>query len=443
MLKVVLPLSVVIFFRFFGLFIVLPVLSVHLALMPNANAMLIGIAMSGYALMQLLFQVPFGYLSDKIGRKVAIIIGTIIFVVGSSVCYMAEDIYWLIAGRLLQGAGAVAAVIAALVSDLVKEEVRFKAMALIGGSIAIGFSISMIIGPILNGIYGVSLLFLLSAIFGAISLWIVIAKVPNPPKVIHHYNAKPELKKIFFEPSLVIMNITNFLQKAIMTFTFVIVPISLIQEFGWGKDELYTIYLPATILGIFAMGPASIIAEKKHKPKMPLFGGIILFALAYILMSQGVSLAQEALFLAGVVSFFIGFNIHEPILQSITSKLSKVHQKGLSLGIFNTFGYLGTFSGGILGALIIKSDYLPSFVMIFSILSIMWFILIWIMKNPALSKNVYIPIAELKAEVKEGYQVPEQKGILEYYINDTEQLLIIKYDSTILSPEAVTQMVTK
>ena len=428
MFKVVLPLSVVIFFRFFGLFIVLPVLAIHATQMPGATPVLIGIAMSGYALMQMLFQVPFGYLSDKWHRKWTIIIGTIIFIVGSVVCYLSVDIYTLIVGRLLQGAGAIAAVIAALVTDLVKEEVRFKAMALIGGSIAIGFSISMIMGPLLNSWYGVEFLFLLATIFGIISLVVIALFVPNPPKVIHHYHEQTDVSKLLKEPSLVIMNLTNFLQKAIMTCTFVIVPMVLINELDWLKSDLFKIYLPATLLGVIAMGPASIIAEKKHRPKSPLMFGIILFALAYVLMGFFNSLYGEVLFLAGVISFFIGFNVHEPILQSITSKLSKVHQRGLSLGIFNTFGYLGTFMGGIIGALIVGSVYFQLFTILLCCCCVLWYYLITQMKDPALSKNLYIALDDLK----EGYAVPSQRGILEYYTNESEKILIIKYDTTLI-----------
>jgi MFS family permease len=438
MFKTVFPLSAVIFFRFFGLMIVLPVLSIYLASMPNSTPLLVGFAMGGYALTQLIFQIPFGYLSDKIGRRAVIVLGTILFISGSFVCYLSEDIVTLIMGRLLQGAGAVAAVITALVSDLVKEEVRSKAMALIGGSIAIGFTLSMVAGPILNSLYGINILFLLSAIFGVLSLFIIIFAVPNSPKVSHQYNEKPDIRKILSTPELIVMNITNFIQKGIMTFTFVLVPVYLLNMFGWDKSELYMVFIPATILGVLAMGPASIIAEKKGKPKIPLLAGIILFAFAYIFMASG----NEYLFITGILLFFIGFNIHEPIMQSLTSKLSKVHQKGISLGIFNTFGYIGTFLGGILGALFIEDSSLTGFSVVFAILSCFWIIMIIKMKNPANNKNLYISLNDMKSEPSKQ-ELEKIDGMLEWYINISENILIVKYDSTKIDKESIQNSLTK
>jgi predicted MFS family arabinose efflux permease len=337
----------------------------------------------------------------------------------------------MIIGRLIQGAGAVSSTISALASDLIKEEKRSKAMALIGGSIAIGFSISMVSSPILSGIYGIESLFLLAFIFGFISLLIISFKVQNPPVIEHQYSSKPDLKNILTNKSLIIMNITNFLQKGFMTFTFVLIPTIMIKTFHWETSELYMIYLPATILGIIAMAPASILAEKKRKPKVPLFAGIVFFLITLLLFNT----QSQTLFIAGVMMFFIGFNIHEPIMQSLTSKLSKVHQKGLSLGIFNTFGYLGTFIGAFIGANILKTNSMDTFVLIFSVICIIWLLLIFIMKNPAHSKNIYINIDKIRNKPRNT--LLDIKGIQEWYINKNENLLIIKFDSKITDSETI------
>jgi predicted MFS family arabinose efflux permease len=432
MFKTVLPLGLVIFFRFFGLFVVLPVLAIHLLSMPETTPLLIGLAMSGYALTQMIFVAPFGYLSDKIGRKGVILLGTLIFISGSALCYVSTDIYTLIAGRLLQGVGAISAVISALVSDLVKEEARTKAMALIGGSIAMGFTIAMFVGPSIYSSYGINELFLIAGVLGVISFFIIIFAVPNPPQVTHHYNKKPNIKKILKNPSLAIMNITNFLQKYIMTFTFVLVPVYLLEKFSWDKGELWMVYVPATILGFLAMAPASIIAEKRGKPKLPLFIGIILFAVSYLFMNVG----SESFFITGVILFFIGFNMHEPIMQSLASKISKVHQKGISLGIFNTFGYFGTFLGGFVGAMVVRDNSFSTFTIIFVTVSIIWILIIAKMKNPAHSKNIYIPLKQLTNKPNKK-DLKKIKGLLEWYINDNEKLLIVKYDTTITDEKSI------
>jgi predicted MFS family arabinose efflux permease len=425
MFKTLVPLGFVLIFRFFGLFVVLPVLSYYSLELEGSTPILVGLLMSGYALTQMIFQAPFGRLSDIIGRKKTLVFGLIIFTIGSIVCYISEDIYTLLAGRLLQGAGAVGAVIMAMAGDLVKEEDRAKAMAILGGSIALSFSLAMIIGPIVSASFGIKILFLITAIISILAIFIIVFKVPNPPKIKHIYNNKPKIFHILFEHNLFTMNVTNFLQKAIMTFTFVIIPIYMINEFSWDKSDLFKVYIPGIILGIFAMGPAAIFAEKKLKAKEVLIVGIIFFILSFYFMS----LNDELFFIIGIFLFFIGFNVHEPIMQSLVSKFAKIHEKGISLGISNAFGYFGTFIGGILGASAINNFLLSEVVLFVSIIGGMWIVSIFLIKNPGRNKNLYLDMNTLKS----NYQFAMKKeGIIEWYINESENTLVIKYNEDII-----------
>lgn len=265
MIKSVLPLSLIIALRFFGLFLVLPVISVYALSLEGATASLVGVVIGGYALTQMIFQIPFGIMSDKFSRKGSIIFGLIIFAIGSIICALSTDIYGLIFGRLLQGAGSIGAVVTAMISDLVKEEQRPKAMALMGSSIAFAFAFSMIAGPTVGAAFGVQSLFYITLVLALVSIFVLITKVPNPPHITHTYNKKADLKEILLEPNLIKMNLTNFLQKGLMTFAFMIIPITLIKHFDWQMSELWKVYLPSMLLGIVAMAPAAIIAEKKRK----------------------------------------------------------------------------------------------------------------------------------------------------------------------------------
>ena len=268
MLKTIMPINLIISLRFLGLFIVLPVLSVYALKLKSSNELLVGIAIGGYAATQMLLQVPFGMLSDKIGRKTTLAFGLVIFILGSLVCAYSNDIYTLIAGRLLQAAGAIGAVATAMISDMVKEEQRAKAMAMMGGSIALAFALSMILGPLIGGNFGVDKLFLLTALFATIAIVILYIKLPNPPKITHDYeNNKEEIIATLKDVNLLKMNITNMLQKGMMTLAFLIIPITMVKEFGYLKSELWHVYLPSMILGIFAMGFSAVIGEKKKKPK--------------------------------------------------------------------------------------------------------------------------------------------------------------------------------
>jgi len=437
MKQTVLPLSIIISLRFFGLFVVLPVLSIYALNLDGANEFLIGIAIGGYALTQMLLQVPFGMLSDKIGRKTTLTFGLIIFILGSLVCAYSTDIYMLIAGRLLQGAGAIGAVAVAMISDMVKEEVRAKAMAIMGGSIAMSFALSMVVGPLVSGLWGIDKLFLLTAVFAILAIVVLYAMVPNPPKITHTYKSdKKQIFTLLKDPSLIRMNITNMLQKGMMTLAFLIIPIMMVKEYGYIKTELWIVYVPAMVFGVFAMGLAAVVGEKKKKPREILLAGIILFGLAFTTMGLANS---DVVFIIGVMLFFIGFNMHEPIMQSMASKYAKIHQKGLALGIFNSFGYIGTFTGALWGGYVLRHYGIELIATIVAGTSLLWIILIITLKNPIFTKNIYIDFGNFIDEKLEILN--STTGIIEWYKNQNDKTLIIKYDSKNIKEEEVLTLI--
>ncbi|MEA2049138.1 MAG: MFS transporter [Campylobacterota bacterium] len=441
MFKTILPLSLIVSFRFLGLFIVLPVISVYALSLPGANSTLVGIVIGGYAITQMIFQVPFGIMSDKLGRKGTIITGLLLFIIGSIICAISTDILTLLLGRFLQGAGAIGAVVTAMISDVVREEQRPKAMALMGGSIAASFAIAMIAGPTIGGYAGIEVLFWITALLGVASIYIIVKLVPNPPHVTHTYHNTNKLA-FLVNSEIMKMNITNFLQKGFMTFAFMIIPIVLTKTYGWELTDLWKVYIPAMIAGIFAMGPAAVLAEKKGKFKEVLLLGIVFFALSYYILGGADS---EILFISGIIIFFIGFNMHEPIMQSLTSRYAKVHEKGKVLGVFNSFGYAGTFIGGFVGGLYFKEidgsfvQSLGEISMIIVYLSIAWLVLIATLPNPLKKKNIYLSLDETKSE--NHNKLDSLDGCDEWYINNTENIIIIKYDESITDESTIKELI--
>ena len=437
MFKTIMPLSLIIAFRFLGLFIVLPLISIYALSLPGATPTLVGIVIGGYAITQMIFQVPFGIMSDKLGRKGTIILGLLLFAIGSIVCAISDDMLMLLLGRFLQGAGAIGAVVTAMISDIVREEQRPKAMALMGGSIAASFAIAMLTGPLIGAYAGISTLFYLTAVLALVSIIILIKKVPNPPVVTHTYH---NASKISFltNPNLIKMNITNFLQKGMMTFAFMIIPIILTTNYDWTMTDLWKVYLPSMIAGVLAMGPAAVMAEKKGKFKQILLIGIVFFALSYYLIGNATS---DTWFIIGVVIFFIGFNMHEPIMQSLTTRYIKVHEKGKVLGVFNSFGYFGTFIGGFLGGMfLIEVDgsfqqSLYDISMFIVIVSIIWIVLIATLPNPLKKKIAYLDLSD--KDEKKFDLLDALDGCDEWYINNTENIIIIKYNADLLSEETL------
>lgn len=428
MFRTVGPLSSIIALRFLGLFLVLPVLSVYALELEGATQFLVGITLGGYALTQMILQVPFGILSDRIGRKRTIAIGLGILVLGSIVCAVSNDIYTLMFGRFLQGAGAIGAVGSALLSDLVKEEMRSRAMALMGGSIALSFAFSMGLGPVLGGMYGVGVLFWITAFCAVLAIWVLYAKVPNPPRITHAYELDESRMGILLKNTqLLRMNITNFLQKGMMTLAFLIIPIVMVHEFGVDKSSLWQVYLPSLLLGIFAMGASAVFGEKRQKSKMMLMLGVVLFGVSYLIMGYA---KTPWIFILGVVVFFVGFNIHEPLMQSLASKYARVHERGTALGVFNSFGHFGTFMGGALGGWLYAQFGLEAISWIVGVTAVIWLVILGTLQNPHRTKNLYLPLAQINMDNISALKAIS--GVVEWYRNETEALLIVKYDGEII-----------
>ena len=432
-IKKVWHLSLIIGLRFLGLFIVMSVLSAYATNLAGSTPTLIGLAVGGYALTQAALQVPFGILSDKIGRKKAILIGLVIFGIGSVIAGMADNIYALLVGRFLQGAGAIGSVIIAMISDHVKEEERGHAMAIMGMVIALAFTAAMVFGPLVGSIAGVPSLFYLTAGMAALSIILLFTIVPDPPKIIHSFSEEEaKVSSVFKDSDLKRMYITFLFHSSTMAIAFFLIPMVLKHNFHLPIGEFWKIYLPAVIFGIVAMGPAAVFGEKYNKGKEVFLISIALIALAFILMGFSTKLW---LFGVGVTLFFIGFNMFEPLLQSFVSKFAKAHQKGAALGVANTFAYVGMGIGATLAGKIFEVSSVSGVAIFVLIVSIFWAVWIYGMRNPGLRASIY-----LEQEHYDFTKLPELKateGIADIYINETEGVMVVKYDKELLDEDEI------
>lgn len=426
-------LSLIIGLRFLGLFIVMSVLSAYALHLEGATPTLVGLAVGGYAFTQAALQVPFGVLSDRIGRKKAIVIGLLIFALGSVVAGIADDIYTLLLGRFLQGAGAIGAVVVAMISDHVKEEERAHAMAIMGMVIGLSFTAAMIFGPIIGGVAGVPSLFYLTAAMAVLSIVLLYTIVPDSPKVTYNFTEEEaKVSSVFKDADLRRMYITFLFHSSTMAIAFFLIPMVLKNTFHLPLNEFWKVYLPAVIFGLLAMGPAAVFGEKYGRGKEVFLSSIATIAAAFLLMGFSSSLL---LFGIGVVLFFIGFNMFEPLLQSFVSKFAKAHQKGAALGVANTFAYVGMGLGATLAGKIFELSSVKGVAIAVLIVALFWALWIAGMKNPGRRASVYLSkelfdfgkLADLKAK----------KGISDIYINESEGVMVVKYDKELIDEDEI------
>lgn len=327
--------------RFFGLFIVLPVLSAYLA---GQSPLLIGLCVGAYALSQISFALPFGALSDKIGRKKTLIIGIGVFGAGSVICALfSSDIYLLILGRFIQGAGAIGAVASAFIADLVPDDKRSRYMAILGVGVGMAFALAMVLGPLLTGIFGLASLFWLCAFLCAFSLLLLFG-VKEP---IAHGKSEGKISSLGLikNKNVFILCLGNFLQKGFLIAIFVALGIVLTSSFGFEKEQLWKVYALSSFFSFLAMGVSGALGDKRGKAKELFLSSVGLFALSFVLILA----SSSWLIFVAVAVFFVAFSLQEPILQSQMSKLSHAN-RGAALGLLNAFGYAGSFAGSMIGA---------------------------------------------------------------------------------------------
>ncbi|MEP5764592.1 MAG: MFS transporter [Halieaceae bacterium] len=341
-------------FRMLGLFMVLPLLSLYGAELRGATPALLGFALGIYGLAQALLQIPLGMLSDRIGRLPIIIGGLLLFALGSLLAAQADTIYGVIIGRLLQGAGAIASTIMALVADLTRDEQRTKAMALMGMSIGLSFAVALVLGPLLAAQGGLGLVFNVTALLALLGIAVVLIAVPRARRMPTHGEVGTVpglLLRSLLDADLARLNAGVFVLHFILMAGFVALPLILEQQLGVAREQHWQIYLPALFLSLLGMVPLMILAERHHKLPLAFLLAIAVLLLAQLPISGGFGLWP---FCVGLWLYFVGFNYLEATLPSLVSKTVYAGGKGTALGVYSSFQFLGAFAGGAGGGLVLQ-----------------------------------------------------------------------------------------
>jgi len=336
--------------RMLGMFLILPVFALYAEDLPGGdNHTLVGLALGMYGLTQAIFMLPFGMASDRIGRKKVIIFGLVVFALGSFLAATATDIYWTIAGRALQGAGAISAAVTAMLADLTREEHRTKAMAFVGSTIGIAFAVSLVAGPALNRVIGVPGIFALTGVLALAAIWVVKVWVPDPADSHFHADAQAnpaKLMDVLKNTQLARLDFGIFALHAAQMAMFVVVPVAL-KNSGLALDDHWAVYLPVLLGSFLLMVPAIIVGEKYGQMKPVFIGGVALMLLAQLGLAFGIDHFWGIVW--ALFFYFVAFNLLEASLPSLISKLAPVSAKGTAMGVYNTAQALGLFFGGVLG----------------------------------------------------------------------------------------------
>ncbi len=334
--------------RMLGMFVILPVFAIYAETLRGGDDLtLVGFAIGAYGLTQAVLQIPFGWLSDRYGRKPVIYCGLVIFALGSFIAAAADSIGGVIAGRILQGAGAISAVVIALTADLTRETQRTKAMAMIGSTIGLTFALSLVASPWLNQLIGVRGIFALTGILSLLAIGVVYAVVPAaPPMVKHAADDSMSLLKLLRDPQLARLNFGIFALHAVLMALFIVVPLSL-RDGGLGVDRHWQVYLPVMLGSFVVMLPPVIIAERRGRLKAVFAGAVAVLLVGHIAMPW--LLGSTNAIIVFLLIFFSAFNVLEAMLPSLTSKLAPPSAKGAAMGIYSSIQFLGTFAGAASG----------------------------------------------------------------------------------------------
>lgn len=380
-----LSLSSIFALRMLGLFLVLPVFALEAARYPGGDdPARVGLAMGIYGLTQGLLQIPFGMASDRYGRKRVIVIGLLIFALGSFLAMSASSLLGLTLGRALQGAGAISAAVTALLADQTRDEVRTQAMTLVGVSIALMFAISLMLAPWLTAQIGLSGLFALTGALALLGIAVVLRLTPpEPPR--HTEVPAGSLRQVLRDPALLRLDLGVFVLHAVQLAMWMAIP-ALLVDAGLAKDQHWKVYLPTVLASFIVMRGTLYPLERRGHLRTVFLASVGLIGLVQLGLLWAVPAAGQSPSLVALTwllfLFFCGFNVLEASQPSLTSRVAPRHARGAALGVFNTLQSLGFFAGGAVGGWLMRQHGASAVFLACAVLMLVWLVLAWPMRAP-------------------------------------------------------------
>jgi predicted MFS family arabinose efflux permease len=417
--------------RLLGMFVILPVFAIYAERIPGGDDLtLVGIAIGAYGLTQAMLQIPFGWWSDRYGRKPVIYAGLAIFALGSFIAAAAPNIYIVIAGRILQGAGAISAAVMAMAADLTRDEHRTKAMAMIGSTIGLAFAFSLVASPWLNGLIGVPGLFVMTGVLALAAMLVTWRVVPDVTEVrrVSKSGVLSEFRDVLRDPQLARLNIGIFALHAILMALFIALPFSL-RDAGLTLNEHWKVYLPVMLGSFVLMMPAILGRDSARRLKMSFVASVGLLLAAHIALPwlRGNVLAL-AFFL---LLFFTPFNVLEALLPSLTSRMAPAERKGVAIGVYSSVQFFGTFVGAAGGGYLYGRWGLNAIVIADVALLVIWLIAAWGMRAPETpsARTYAVPPMDARQEAALLARLRTLPGVREVKVVTAERTAYLKVDS--------------
>ena len=427
----VLPIAAIFSFRMLGLFMLIPVFTVFASNLEGATPALMGLALGSYGLSQGVLQMPFGMLSDRFGRKPILTIGLLLFASGSLLGAFSQSIYMMILARTLQGTGAIGSVLIALLADLTPDQQRTKAMAVIGMTIGLSFSLAMVISPALTNHYGLAGIFYLTTALALVALFLLHVVIPTPQRERFHVDseANPSLfKKVIRNKHLLRLNAGIFFQHFILTATFYAIPMLLERRVQTGHlTQQWYFYLPLMIFSFLLMLPFIILAEKKRQMKPVFLASVLVIGLSQLVLAFAYQ--HWLAFCALMFFYFVVFNILEASLPSLVSKQAEANSKGTAMGIYSSSQFLGIFAGGASAGLLYQFFGSSGIFLCNALIAFAWLVIAYFMKpNVYFSTLILAYPKHVKNEHDLGEQLKKLKGVKDILITKDERVIYLRVD---------------